>query len=174
MCLSPVYTGNQSGDRVAGRKFPTRLSIYSSFFTSIENTRPSQVICNICGAISTRKNFSRHMKDKHLPEETCSTCDGEFPARIINKHKRTCKSSQSKVVVTANNEVKQFKQNLINRFKEKKGYQLKNLEVKVKDIKDVLQQGGTMAPHTEQLTGVELSGSAGTDTAPLLLLSTFH
>ena len=113
------------------------------------------------------------MIDKHLPEETCSTCDGEFPRRIINRHKRTCnKSLEGKVVITAENkEVKSFKQILINRFNEKKSDQLKNLEVKVKDIK-----GGTMAPnpHTEQLTGVELSGCAGTDTAPLLLFSTFH
>ena len=62
-------------DRVTGgqKKVPARPSIYSSYFTLIENTRPPKVFCSICGATSSRKNFSRHMIDKHLPEETCST-----------------------------------------------------------------------------------------------------
>ena len=74
-----------------------RPSIFSSYFTHNFNSCPPSVTCNLCSKTFTYTNFSRHMTMTHLPDEICSKCNKDFPARIINKHRRTCSVTCSKV-----------------------------------------------------------------------------
>ena len=84
-------------------KGPTRKSQkknYQQFFTLVEGSCPLAVTCNLCkieGKVERYSHFSDHMRSHHLPDETCSKCSIEIPAKIFSKHIKVCDGSETKL-----------------------------------------------------------------------------
>ena len=70
---------------------PTYRSPYRQFFTELPDFQGrSTVNCNLCKKDCSRNNFSRHMKEQHLPEEQSEVCGKEIAAIDTGKHRRLC------------------------------------------------------------------------------------
>jgi len=63
--------------------------MYKEHFT--EKPGSPIVTCKLCNKDTPRGNFSKHMRQNHLPEEDCERCGEEFPAVDIARHKRSCR-----------------------------------------------------------------------------------
>lgn len=67
------------------------LPLFSQFYTNLEGTSPARVSCNLCDVKSIyRENLTQHMRNCHLPDEACSKCLQDFPARVFRDHTRAC------------------------------------------------------------------------------------
>ena len=65
-----------------------------------------QVSCNLC--MDRRMfltNFAEHMRNYHLPDETCAKCGKDFAARNIWAHKRSCRGATEAAVDDSSDKV---------------------------------------------------------------------
>ena len=79
----------------------TKRKLYKQFFKVIENSSPPTVSCNLCdGKSVSYVNFTKHMRNYHLPDETCYKCLKDFPAHTILGHTRACIGSATDPTVS--------------------------------------------------------------------------
>ena len=58
--------------------------------TARQLRQKKKVKCKLCSSRITKNSFSQHMRNIHLPDETCGSCNKEFPASKILGHRRQC------------------------------------------------------------------------------------
>jgi len=81
-----------------------RKSIFASFYTDDETIDPERrmnpdgtlnknrrISCNLCSQLVIFGTFAKHMRNLHLPDETCSKCGVDFPSGKILAHFKICK-----------------------------------------------------------------------------------
>ena len=72
-------------------------SIYSKFYTELDENvffpaKKARVVCNLCAVktVGLKHHYSRHFKQFHLPDQTCTSCGKDIPARRFKNHMTFC------------------------------------------------------------------------------------
>jgi len=87
--LTRKVVGFGEGREVIRRSLGRPSVMYKDYIT--EKPGSSLVTCKLCNKDTPRGQFSKHMRQNHLPEEDCERCGEEFPAMDIARHRRSCR-----------------------------------------------------------------------------------
>jgi hypothetical protein len=78
------------------RKQPAQ-SIYSQFYTELNGNsflpaKKARVACNLCAGktVGNKNHYIRHFEAFHMPDQTCTRCGEDIPARLLKNHMIIC------------------------------------------------------------------------------------